>query len=362
MATSSGNCDVKIRSPEAFSFIPEEWMKWKARFIRYMSITGNDIRLEDADKVNCLLYCMGEKAEDIIIQFGELTYKSSLEKFDRFFNPKRNVIYERYKFNARIQVEGERFDEFITELYKLAENCEYGALKEELIRDRVIIGIKDKTTSERMLLKNDLTLKEATLMCKQAEILREENKRINGNCEQQETNVNNMSKKIKTTPIYTNKCWFCGKERHTKENCPAAKVTCYNCKRIGHFANLCRSKSVRQVEESKVTFEVSLCEKREKYMIDVGLFRGNTLVDNVNFLIDTGADITAIPETVADKNGLQLMKCADTVRGPDGAKLNVIGTVENNLKLVYKSSSYDGKLYVIKGLKTASWGVLLSIV
>ena len=34
------------------------------------------------------------------------------------------------------------------ELYKLAENCNYGNLKEEMIRDRLVVGISDQQLSE----------------------------------------------------------------------------------------------------------------------------------------------------------------------------------------------------------------------
>ncbi|UYV72572.1 hypothetical protein LAZ67_9003804 [Cordylochernes scorpioides] len=55
-----------------------------------------------------------------------------------YFIGKRNVIYERAKFNRRSQGETEPVEEFITNLYVLAENCSYGILKEEMIRDRII--------------------------------------------------------------------------------------------------------------------------------------------------------------------------------------------------------------------------------
>ena len=31
---------------------------------------------------------------------------------------------------------------------KVVENCEYGALKEDLLRDRIVVGIRDKGLSE----------------------------------------------------------------------------------------------------------------------------------------------------------------------------------------------------------------------
>ncbi len=45
---------------------------------------------------------------------------------------------------------------FITALYSLVENCEYGALKDKLLRDRLVLGIRDEALSQK--LQGDSTL------------------------------------------------------------------------------------------------------------------------------------------------------------------------------------------------------------
>jgi len=42
-------------------------------------------------------------------------------------------------------------------LYSLGENCAYGDLKAEMIRDRIVVRIRDSTLSERLQLDLDLT-------------------------------------------------------------------------------------------------------------------------------------------------------------------------------------------------------------
>ena len=49
-------------------------------------------------------------------------------------------------------------DTYITELYKLTENCDYCALTAEMIRDRIVVGIRDEALSKRLQLYLDLTL------------------------------------------------------------------------------------------------------------------------------------------------------------------------------------------------------------
>ena len=71
------------------------------------------------------------------------------------FTKKKNTIYERAKFNSRKQ-EGEPVEVFITALHKLAEKCEYSALREEMIRDRIVVRIRNQRLSERMQLDEKL--------------------------------------------------------------------------------------------------------------------------------------------------------------------------------------------------------------
>lgn len=46
---------------------------------------------------------------------------------------KKNVIHKCAKFNMHKQREGETADLFVTVLYALGENCNYGVLLDELI-------------------------------------------------------------------------------------------------------------------------------------------------------------------------------------------------------------------------------------
>ena len=71
---------------------------------------------------------------------------------------RRNVIFERARFNRRNQKEEETVEQYITELYTLIEFCEYRDLKEEMLRDRLVVGIRDVSLSEKLQTDPDLTL------------------------------------------------------------------------------------------------------------------------------------------------------------------------------------------------------------
>lgn len=62
--------------------------------------------------------------------------------------------------------------------YSLADTCEYGNIKDELICDRIVIGIQDTKVSEKLQLINDLTLDKALEIARQLEIQFTEGKKI----------------------------------------------------------------------------------------------------------------------------------------------------------------------------------------
>ena len=62
-------------------------------------------------------------------------------------------MFEWAKFNRRAQEEGETVDEVVTALNKLAEHCNYGTLVEEMIRDRLVVGLRDAKLSEKLSIK-----------------------------------------------------------------------------------------------------------------------------------------------------------------------------------------------------------------
>ena len=60
----------------------------------------------------------------------------------------KNVIFERAKFNQRLQKEGDPIESHITDLYELVKYCNDGNLRGEMIRDRFVVVIRDSRLSE----------------------------------------------------------------------------------------------------------------------------------------------------------------------------------------------------------------------
>ena len=111
-----------------------------------------------------LLTCIGQEALEIYdgLAFDDETQKKDidvvLKKLEEFCIGTTNEIYERYLFNKRDQAEGESIDTYVAALRSLSKTCNYGALTDNLIRDRMVVGILDKGIRKKLLQESKLTL------------------------------------------------------------------------------------------------------------------------------------------------------------------------------------------------------------
>ena len=67
--------------------------------------------------------------------------KTYIDKFEAHVKPKTNIVFNRYKFQSRIQSESETFDQFVTDLQTLVKECSYDK-EDEMVRDRIVFGEK----------------------------------------------------------------------------------------------------------------------------------------------------------------------------------------------------------------------------
>ena len=101
-----------------------------------------------------------------------------LEALEAYFKPQRNVVYERYVFNSCVQSQDENVDAYVNRLRKLASSCDFGALTDELIRDRLVIGVRDRDLKGRLLRQKGLSLQKALNMSKSNEVTKQQLKSL----------------------------------------------------------------------------------------------------------------------------------------------------------------------------------------
>ena len=86
----------------------------------------------------------------------------------------KNVIFKHARFNRRNQRDGESAEQYKMALYDLAENCKYGNLQSEMIRDHLVVGIRDAALSERLQTDTELKLEKAKKTIRQCEAIHEQ--------------------------------------------------------------------------------------------------------------------------------------------------------------------------------------------
>ena len=176
-----------------------------------------------------------------------LIIRCCLPKFNGHFVARKKVMYERTKFNSRRQEPGDPVEAFITSLYTLAEHCGYEALHDEMIRDRIMVGIQDRKLSEKLQLDSTLTLEKAVTS---AETVKKQQRVIRGNKMEEEFHDSPVQAIRSGTQSSTRRtpsdpppsCQWCGKvPAHERRRCPARSATCHRCSKRGHFQSVCRA-------------------------------------------------------------------------------------------------------------------------
>ena len=200
-----------------------------------------------AYKVALFLHYIGVEALKIFngFQFDCPEDKHNLvkimEKFDEFTIGELNETFERYTFNSRNQSENETIDAYVTALRTLAKTSNFcDCMRDSIIRDRIVLGIRDNRTRKRLLQERKLTLPKCIDLSKSSEATNSQLKTISGAQSEDVHSVkdkhpspkrrDDKSKKGREWKPETNlskTCKFCGKVHpFEKGNCPAWGAKC----------------------------------------------------------------------------------------------------------------------------------------
>ncbi|KAK9721590.1 hypothetical protein QE152_g20805 [Popillia japonica] len=177
--------------------IGENYEHFVKSFQDYVIATGMDKwpPSEEEMKIRILFTLIGDKAMFKYDRFKlsddeKTTVNNVISAIRSRLLSKRNVIYERAMFNSCNQETDEKFDDYYRKLEKLIENnscnqetdekfndyyrkleklfenCEFKDFKSDLLRDRIVLGIKSKELRKRLMVKADLTLRETLDLCR----------------------------------------------------------------------------------------------------------------------------------------------------------------------------------------------------
>ncbi|XP_050552142.1 putative uncharacterized protein DDB_G0282133 [Spodoptera frugiperda] len=280
-------------SSEATANNAEAWRKWWQRLELYLLASGLD-RSEEKRKVAILLHSIGPKGLEIFNTFNISLDEAKIEdvkvKFDLYFEPRKNLTMCRYMFFTRRQAQSESIDDFITDLEIKSQDCEFGTLRESMIRDIFIANLHMDLSHirQRLLQEPNLTYERMrelakTLIVAQQDADKMTNKSIvedgekvmqlrqrSGGrrvCRQRASSQTPHRATWKSpSPMRqsASTCGRCGQSHRTK--CPAIGVQCRSCNSFGHYAKFCyKNKQVRQLHSSTSTKSI----QNDKYFVGI---------------------------------------------------------------------------------------------
>jgi hypothetical protein len=134
----------------------------------------------------------------------------------------------------------------------MIKTCQFGTLEDSLLRDKIVLGIRDANTRKKLLQDPALTLKQCIDVCRineksisQLKTLEDvhfvRGKGRKQGYPSQKKVASRQSQPSHTTQSQYSECSSCGFEHDSnKQSCPAFGRKCAKCGDLHHFARKCR--------------------------------------------------------------------------------------------------------------------------
>ncbi|KAK7096429.1 hypothetical protein V1264_005727 [Littorina saxatilis] len=289
-----------------------------------------------------------------------------LQKFQDFCVGSTHEAFETYKFHTRNQDSSESIEAYVAALRKLAKTCNFEEMEDRMLRDRIVVGVKSDVAREKLLEDSTLNFKKAVDVCRAYETSQQQLQVMSKDASVDRFTSSNKSGSRPTgkqrphksksfqytqnpTSPRQSHCSRCGRTPpHNREACPAKNAKCHQCSKVGHYATVCRSSNIQTVEEEEgaeaylgsVVGEVT----SDKWQITVKIEGADQV-----FKIDTGADVTVIPDNLVPSSKRPLEKAGKKLFGPGRAEMSVVGKFKG--KITYKQKTAIQDVFVVKGLE-----------
>ncbi len=207
------------------------------------------------------------------------------------------MTMERHSFNTRNQKPGETIEAYVSTLRNKAKTCNFGALTDELIRDRLVCGIDNDSVRRVLLRESDLTLAKVIKICQISE-LTEQHTKVLAALRSRPTSVDTVHYNAKgRKPIMHRQkpqqkhqsgtmnivnCKNCGVNHPAKhDQCKAFEQQCHRCKKFNRFKSQCRSASKDYFKAINQITDANTDSSEESFHIDgqcLGHRCGNTVL------------------------------------------------------------------------------------
>lgn len=349
--------------------LSDNWRRFKRSFDIFLTAAElNDKSYQI--KVATFLNAIGEEALEVFESLNltgadKGNYNTVIAAFENICKQKTNEVYERFVFYQRNQKENEPFDSFLMDIKKLVRTCEFGNMEENMLRDRIVMGVHSKQLQTKLLEASNLNCNTAIEKCRADEATKQQSNAMQTNQTVFEVNkfhskniVNNYNNKYKgknnrkdrfhsqnnkqqenhwqgqrdkqnsnnlkndNQNKQNNKCRFCN-TLHKPRECPAYGKYCRVCNKKNHYGIVCRFKNVQQITNSNLNDKNdnnsnnSISDNSDLYIHTVNkVLNTNTAEQDylnawkelikingkeIAFKIDTGSDVNVLSVNLLNK-------------------------------------------------------------
>ena len=379
---------LDLPTPKPFKVLGEQtnlsrsWENYVKRFEYYISASGVT---KDEQRKALLLHLCGEEIQDIFETFVDPgnSYKDTVEKLTEYFNPKKNIAYERHIFRQAQQEHEETIDNFVIRLKKLSVSCEYpdGSVN-DMIRDQVVEKCNSKELKKKLLREQDLNLDKIQAIARTSELAdlhvsKMDDTQKNGTSHQKygvDEDVQQLRgrpngrkprkqfyprtrPRTAPKPTQLKSCYRCGGKSHSGHECIKSRnIICRDCNRRGHYAHMCRTQNKKQVSHiSNQDFEYDSSSSDTDFVFQMTsketspFIKAEVQGKQIKLLIDSGATVNCIDkatfETFNSQN-ISLRKSKAKIY-PYASKvpLRILGIAELNVKI--NENKHQIKFHVV---------------
>ena len=364
--TASVPAPVKL---DTSNNLGSNWKRFRRQWENYAVATR--LNKEDPEFQKAVfLATIGEDALDIFEGFrfenedDDKNVNKIIEKFQEFCVGETHEAYEAYQFHCRRQEISENMDAFVTALRKLAKNCNFGQQEDRMIRDQIIVGIRDDSLRKKMLEDKKLDLDKCLCLGRAHETSTHQAHAMTSQEQDDSLHVNRIpAVKRRNQPVNfhskgNKKCSRCGKSpMHGRKDCPAKDAECRNCSAKGHYAVMCRSKKKvhnidKENEEEETLGSIVECQDKDCVnSVKEDLWHVTLQINekSVKFRVDTGADVSVVPRRLFKKNSPLIEKTNKKLLGPGKMEIKVVGKYTTILKTEKTETEQD--LYIVENLQ-----------
>jgi hypothetical protein len=217
----------------------DSWQEYAERLECYFS--ANEVA--EAKRACILLSVCGPSTYSVIGSLvsprtpNSVPYGEIVKLLQDHYNPRPSAIVSRFHFHQCRQGANQKIVEFVAELRRLSEHCEFGEQLEDMLRDRLVCGVNDLQLQRQLLATPNLTFARAQQDALAMETAQLQMKELRPTSSVTVQQVHTNTKK------YTDRtpCMRCG-GNHAAATCRWINEECRYCHKTGHIARVCLSK------------------------------------------------------------------------------------------------------------------------